>query len=504
MLSLPYARNRHFTGRDGVLAALHTRLNDTSSATRTAALTGLGGIGKTQTALEYAYRYGGDYDVVAWLRAEDPDTLAADYADLAGVLDLDAARAPEQRERIRAVRDWLDRHDRWLLVFDNAPGASALTEYRPRVAGGDVIVTSRDASWAGVAVASELRPLALDDATAFLLSRHRSDDAASAREIARRLDGLPLALEQACAYTERGGRTLAQYLDLLARKQVEVLRRGEVLDYPATVASTWELSFQALEASRPVAVALLQLLAWLAPDRTSRAILVKLAGTLPDVLRAAVEDELDFDDALADLRRASLIRIEGDALSLHRLVQSITRARMDEALRRDTSVAVLRVIEAGFHELSLTTEECNELYTHVRPAVDGTPGAAREPRLAAGLLARLAQRQRWVGESKLAVSALTDALALLAAGGLAEGDEAAVVHLELAEVLCESGEFEASVEHFVTGTRPAFENLAVPPAFAFVQPARGIANRRWLENELRSRVVADAAEITVDLAPELQ
>ena len=121
-----------------------------------------------------------------------------------------------------------------------------------------MIVTSRDPSWAGVAVASELSPLSLKDATAFLLARHGGDDAGSAREIARLLDRLPLALEQACAYAERGGKSLAQYLALLARKRVEVSSRGEVLDYPATVASTWELSFQALEASHVVAAELLE------------------------------------------------------------------------------------------------------------------------------------------------------------------------------------------------------------------------------------------------------
>ncbi len=503
VLALPFVRNPHFTGRDGVLAALHARLHASNAPTRTAALTGLGGIGKTQTALEFAYRYADEYDVVAWLRAEDPDTLASDYGDLASALHLDAAHASDARDRIRAVREWLDQHDRWLLVFDNAPGAAALSAYRPRVASGHVLVTSRDASWAGVAVASELTPLTVDDAAAFLLARRASDDATSAREIARRLDGLPLALEQACAYAERGGRTLAQYLDLLVRKQVELLRRGEVLDYPATVASTWELSFQALDASSPVAVAVLRLLAWLAPDRTSRSLVVRLAAALPDVLREAADDELAFDDALADLRRSSLVRVEGDALSLHRLVQVITRARMDDTARATWSVAVLHMLESGFDDVSLSADERNELYTHVRSAVDATPGAAAEPILAAGLLARLAQRQRWRGEHQLAVTALSDALATLAAGGQDAGDEAAGLHLDLAEVLCEEGEFDASEAHFAAGTRLTPEDLALPPAFAFVQPARGRANQRWLLNELRNRAAVDASEILVELAPAL-
>ena len=495
---VPFARNTHFTGRDAELTALHRRLNDPAS-TRVAALTGLGGIGKTQTALEYAYRHVEDYRLIFWLRAEDPTTLAADYADLAAALGLDVARAPDQRDRIRAVRDWLDVHDNWLIVFDNAPGAGAVAEYRPRLGRGHVIVTSRDAGWGGTAVADELTALSVADAAAFVCARLDSGDTSAARAVARTLGGLPLALEQACAFCERTGRTLPQYQALLKDKLAAVLRRGDVLDYPATVASTWELSFQALEEVEPTAVALLRCVAWLSPDRISRSLFGTLAAYLPDPLRAAVEDELAFDDALAELRRYSLVRVEDDALSLHRLVQVITRARMDADTQAYWGGAVLRLLDAGFsHPLSVAERE--ELHTHVRPAVDA-PGTA-EPVLAAALLYRLAQHHRY-DDVGVAVPAMRDALAVLDAHGLGEGDVSTLIHVELARMLCEEGDFAAGVEHFAAGTRRTVDTDAVPAPFAFIPQSRGVADRRWLSVELRSRTSDDVGEISLALAPDL-
>ena len=117
---VPYARNLHFTGRETALRTLRARLTDPAARTRIAALTGLGGIGKTQTALEYAYRYAEDYRYVFWLRAEDPVTLATDYAELATAIALDVVKG-EERDRIRAVRDWLDVHDDWLSYTTTCP-----------------------------------------------------------------------------------------------------------------------------------------------------------------------------------------------------------------------------------------------------------------------------------------------------------------------------------------------------------------------------------------------
>jgi hypothetical protein len=508
--NVPFARNPYFTGRDDLLREIHERLKTGGATRRTEALTGLGGIGKTQTAIEYGHRYADDYDCVWWVRAEDPATLAADYADLARELALEAMQSKELKDRVQAVRAWFDQHDRWLLVFDNAPDAKSISEYRPRLARGHVLVTSRDASWAGVAVSREMRPLAEADAVTFLCARTGDADRTSALELARTLGALPLALEQACAYAERTGKTLAQYLDLFTRKQSEVLKRGEAIDYPATVATTWELSFQAIESSCPAAVDVLRIAAWLSPDRISRQLFTLAAGVLPEPLASAVTDEIELDDALAELRRYSLVRVESSVLTVHRLVQAITRTRMDAARQSAWSAAALRAIGMAFESDAVYDDNAfrRELLAHVRPAVDATPGCDAEPVKATQLLWRLARHQRDRGEKALARRAFEDALKIFGAHETVDRDGEAVTNLALADLLCEEGDFEGSVAHYERGLErvlgASFSVDPLPAVYKYnVDPPRSAANLRWVCAELRGYADSDTEEITIDLAQEL-
>jgi hypothetical protein len=118
---VPYARNPNFVGREYLLEALHEALASGQPGARVQALTGLGGVGKTQLALEYAYRYAGDYEAVWWVRAEEPATLAAEYAQLAGPAGLPAANLTDLGEVVAAVCNWLARTDGWLLIFARNP-----------------------------------------------------------------------------------------------------------------------------------------------------------------------------------------------------------------------------------------------------------------------------------------------------------------------------------------------------------------------------------------------
>jgi predicted ATP-dependent serine protease len=119
---MPFSRNPFFTGRDEVLSHLHTALAATSKAALTPlqAISGLGGIGKTQTAIEYAYRYRDDYQHVLWVRAETHETLVADLIAIAELLNLPEKSRQDQRITIKAVKRWLETHSEWLLIFDNA------------------------------------------------------------------------------------------------------------------------------------------------------------------------------------------------------------------------------------------------------------------------------------------------------------------------------------------------------------------------------------------------
>jgi TIR domain/NB-ARC domain len=208
--NLPFGRNPTFTGREQALAELAGRLDRGAAAAVTQTLQGGGGVGKTALATEYAYRHRSQFEVVWWVRAEEPATLVGDYADLAPTLRLPEAGQADQQLVARAVRSWLDEHDRWLLVLDNAeaPDTSTglptplarLVDLIPQVLHGQVLVTSRDASWDDHAALAELEVFTPTEAVAFLQARTASNDRATAAEIGELLGFLPLALEQAGAY----------------------------------------------------------------------------------------------------------------------------------------------------------------------------------------------------------------------------------------------------------------------------------------------------------------
>jgi len=218
--NVPYRRNPNFTGRVALLAELRAAI----TAWRPAALSGLGGIGKTQLALEYAWRHQDEYPVVWWLPAGEPAALAGRYASLAEALGLPERKEKDQRKVVAAVRGWLQRNPGWLLVFDNAESREAVRDYVP--AGGAVLITSRATVWGGLAQRIKVREMEPGEAVAFLVQRTGDPDAVAAAALAEDLGRLPLALEQAAAYIEETGTTLASYRERFQEQHAELLSLG--------------------------------------------------------------------------------------------------------------------------------------------------------------------------------------------------------------------------------------------------------------------------------------
>jgi tetratricopeptide (TPR) repeat protein len=369
--NVPHARNPNFTGREEMLAALRAALTSGQAAALTQTIHGLGGVGKTQLAIEYAYRHRADYPLVWWVRAEEPATLAGDYAALAAALDLPQKDAREQAVIIDAVRRWLEANTGWLLVFDNAGEPADVREYLPRSAGGHVIITSRNPVWGAVA-----RPLGVpvfDRPTSveFLLKRTGQADREAAGKLAEALGDLPLALEQAAAYIEATGESLSGYLRMFRERRAELLGRPSPSS-DSTVATTWEMSFQEVERCSPPAAALVNLCAFLAPDDIPLDI-VQQAPELPEPLAEAASDAVQFDDAIGALRRFSLVSRSGDVLSVHRLVQAVTRERMAEEARKLWAAAAARTVNRAFpiesHDVR-TWPACSRLLAHALAGAD--------------------------------------------------------------------------------------------------------------------------------------
>jgi len=368
--NVPHPRNRNFTGREELLASLHKALTagEAAALTQTQAISGLGGVGKTQLAVEYAYRYAAEYDVVWWIRSEEPATLASDFAALAQPLDLPQKDAADQPLIVEAVKGWLGREVEWLLIFDNAPGPDEVRAYLPQAATGHVIITSRNPNWRGVAMPLSVEVWARAESVEFLLKRTGQEDEAGANELAEELGDLPLALEQAGAYVEETGATISGYLDLFRSRRRELWEAEHApSDYPETVGTTWSLAMDKVREESPVGADLLNLCAYLGPEEIPRTLLLEGKEHLPKRLAKAVSQPMAMDRAIGALRRYSLVQAEKDSLTVHRLLQAVVRDRLPGNAKRNWAGAAVRVVNGAFPFESddvRTWPECARLLSH--------------------------------------------------------------------------------------------------------------------------------------------
>lgn len=364
--NIPYPRNPFFLGRDAELAEVrrHLQAGQATALSQPQAISGLGGIGKTQLALEYAYRYQQDYQAVLWARAESTEELVASYIALAKLLQLPEYDGKEEDIIVQAVKTWLQTHRGWLLILDNADELALLPDFLPPSMGGHMLLTTRAAATGRLAHRLEIETLLPEQGALFLLRRsallapNATLEQASAQEwqlawqISEELGGLPLALDQAGAYLEETGTSLVSYWQIYQQHRADLLeqRRGLVADHPASVATTWSLSFRQIQEKSPSAADLLRLCAFLSPDAIPEEVLTASASLPGPVLAEVAGDSLRLDRAIEALRAYSLIRRDpkGKTLSIHRLVQVVLQDTMEEAERRSWAERVILLVNEAF------------------------------------------------------------------------------------------------------------------------------------------------------------
>ena len=446
--NVPLLRNPNFTGRDALLDELHERL--TNGRVALTAVRGMGGVGKTQLALEYAYAHAGDFDLVWWLRAEEPATLLEDYAALAEPLGIAKAGEGDLAAVAEAVRQALTRRDRWMLVFDNATGPDELRDRLPQAGRGRVLITSRNPNWP-FALPLDVPVLEREAAIGFLLGQTERDDRAAADALANELGDLPLALAQAAAYMSETGVGLADYVDLFRSRRRELWAEEEAPeDYPATVGTT--MAVDRLRATEPLALDLLSLCAFLAPEAIPRRLLAEHHAALPDELGAALAEPLRLNRLIAALRRYSLVEVTGEALSFHRLVQAAARdALAPEEHRRWVEAAVALMLAAFPYERDkpATWAPSGALLAHALAAAGHAEDTAKDLEGARWLYNQTARYFETRAEFEQARAGYARALALAETALGPNDPEAASYVNNLGLVLKELGD--------LAGARAAFE-----------------------------------------------
>jgi tetratricopeptide (TPR) repeat protein len=360
-----------FKGRAEVLRELRDRILKDSAARANAAVPrqvifGLGGIGKTRLAIEYAWQYEDCYSALLFAVADTPEQLRRSIAELTipAILNLPEWKCPEEEIRVAAVFRWSSENPGWLLIIDNADddrSVAAVQNLLASLRGGHVIITSRNSSWGGGKSVPkyELDVLPLEAAKTFLLERTNDErrktprDEIVALELARELGGLALALEQAGAYIQNrdGGLSFSDYLMRWREGRIQVLEwfNELIMHYPRSVAITWETTMRAL---KPGALTLFRILSWFAPDPIPRSL-----ASSPDafeIIKKAVQEsglkseEIDPEQALSELIAYSMtkkIDEQGVAcVALHRVVLKIMQERMTQEARGATVVAAAQLL----------------------------------------------------------------------------------------------------------------------------------------------------------------
>ena len=341
------ARNPGFTGRKKLLAAVRRRLL-AGNRTVVQALHGMGGVGKTQLAIEYAHRFADGYDVVWWVDAEQGGLIGAQFAALAGVLGCVEPGAPVAAVR-QAVLGVLRERDRWLLVFDNAENPEDVAGWLPG-GRGHVLITSRVRGWDDMAMPVEVGVLARAESMAIVQGRVTGLTEAATARLAAELGDLPLAIAQAAGFMAESGMAAAEYLDVLRTRAGRLLSQGVPSSYPRSLAAATQLCVDRLAGEDPPAAELASLCAFLAPEPIPGDLFVGAASTLPADLAARAADPLAWRQTLAHLMRQSLARIDHRGLQMHRLTQAILRDRLtpeQAAATRATTEAILSATQPG-------------------------------------------------------------------------------------------------------------------------------------------------------------
>jgi tetratricopeptide (TPR) repeat protein len=325
-------RNRLFTGRAEILQRLRAQFErEQDGAPVPQVLYGLSGVGKTQVAMEYAFRFGYAYDLVWWIDAEQSDRVPVSLADLAEKLGLRVGESVA--DAAQAARDALRRGQplpRWLLIFDNADDPDEIAGYFPS-GSGHILVTSRNQAWSTLAEPQEVEVFTREESIEHL-SRHLSGlRRKEAEQVAEAVGDLPLAIDIAAAWLLATGTPVADYVVQLADAALDALAVPVNLDYVGVFGRAWDISLGRLREQSPSAVRLLEISAYFSADEIPRELLE--SDRMIEALELA-EPELRgrkvVRAAIDAIGRFGLAKVDpvGGTLQVHRMVQAMLRSKL--------------------------------------------------------------------------------------------------------------------------------------------------------------------------------
>ena len=446
-------RNSAFTGRSAILGTLREQLRvggPTVVVPTPATLYGLGGVGKTQVALEYAHRFMADYDLVWWIEAEQPDQVMLSLAELARKLEL---RVNDNvAEAAEAAMEALRRDTtigRWLLIFDNADKPEEIARFLP--GGGHVLITSRNPTWTGQAAPLQVDVFTRNESVEHLRRRRTGLSIADADRVAEAVGDLPLAVEIAAAWLETTGTPVSAYIAELQQEAVKALTSTQVEtpDYPRQFSATWNVSIARLRDQSPAANRLLQLCAYFSADPIALALIYN-----DQMVRFLVPYDDDLQESallgqvIQAITRYGLAKVDSNSrtFQVHRMVQAVIRSELspDEQTKAMHEVhqilAGVRPTNGDIDDWS-TWPEFEKIWPHLGPSLAQDCDEAEVRQL-------LAERVRylWKRGELSAAEELGNRLDLAWTAKLGEDDRQTLgLRFQLANVVRTQGRFEEAL-----------------------------------------------------------
>ncbi len=407
---VPLPRNPFFTGREGILAALHTHLHveQVVALTQSYALRGLGGIGKTQIALEYTYRHALEYSAIFWIEAETIEHVMSSLLHIAELLQLPERQEADQQRIVAAVQRWLSTHSQWLLIWDNVEDLELLQRLLPPTRQGATLITTRHQALGTLARGMDLAPMEREEGMLFVLRRAKvlEPEATSERmhqlavsmpaeyaateKLVAAMERIPLALDQAGAYIEETGCSVSAYLERYEQQRARLLDRRGILggDHPHSVTATFLLASKRIEREQSAAADLLHVCALLHAEAIPEELFVAGAAYLGPELASLATDPYQLDQVIAVLRSLSLVQRQPETrtLSMHRLVQAVLRERMSEPEQAEWLRRVVAALNAVFPDVTHEAwGQCERLLPHVLTVATAIPDCAGDRELAEAL-----------------------------------------------------------------------------------------------------------------------
>lgn len=467
---VPFPRNPFFTGREEILEALHGQLTSQQAValTQSSALSGLGGVGKTQIALEYAYRYGLEYSAVFWVASETEALVVTSLLRIGQVLQLPGYDDKDQQRGVEAVQRWLTMHGQWLLIWDNVEDLDLLERFLPARREGAILLTTRLQALGTFAVGIDLLQMEPQEGLRLLLrrakvlgaeateeqieefARQQPQQYEAARELVEEMAGLPLALDQAGAYLEETRCGLSAYCDLFHTQRTALLQqRGEgSRHHPASVFTTFTLAITATTQRHPAVGDLLRVCALLQPDAIPEELFLEGSIYLGPLLQAVCTDPLEWNRMVALACSYSLLsrNAEEQTLSLHRLVQAVLLDGLTEDERRRWGHRLVRATSALFPAKAIYTnwKWGERLLPHALLWLSRLAEEKKPTPAVFQLLSRTGTYLRERGHYRKAKLLLKHALAIAEQRWGTEHPDTAASLNNLALLYCQQGQYERS------------------------------------------------------------